>query len=260
MGGALSGFDRYDEAVEGESTADLEDPTLGNTMLYTSGTTGRPKGVRRPPFSRRPGLALVAKYLDYRSGEDVNLCTGPLYHAAPLAFSLAGPLAAGVGIVLMDGWDSEQALDLIERHRITHTHMVPTMFHRVLALPERARSQHDLSSLRLILHGAAPCPVTVKRALIDWLGPIVYEYYRDEDKTRGVYDAAREYFTLGDMGYMDGEGYLYLTDRSADVIISGGATPTPPRSTPCSSLIPPSPTAPRSESRRRTGVRRCARW
>ncbi len=289
VGGALSGFDRYDEVLEEESTGDLEDPTYGTTMFYTSGTTGRPKGVDRPAsFRSRPGLALVAKHTAYCRGEDLNLCTGPLYHAAPLAFSLAGPLAAGVGIVLMDGWDSEAALELIERHRITHTHMVPTMFHRLLSLPETVRARHDLSSLRMILHGAAPCPVAIKRALIEWLGPIVYEYYaategwgsfvtsevwlerpgtvgipgsgqvkiagdngeglppgevgkiymrsppddrfayhKDGAKTRDAYDASGEYFTLGDMGYVDEDGYLYLTDRSADVIISGGVNTYP---------------------------------
>ena len=178
MGGHLPGFDRFDEVLEPESSADLKDPELGGVMLYTSGTTGKPKGVRRPPPSRaRPAQALIARVLGYRGGEDTNLCTGPLYHAAPFAFSLNGPLMGGVGVVLMDGWDAEGTLALIERHRITHTHMVPTMFHRLLSLPDPVRSRHDLSSLRLILHGAAPCPATVKQALIDWLGPIVYEYY-----------------------------------------------------------------------------------
>ncbi|TDJ09446.1 MAG: acyl-CoA synthase [Deltaproteobacteria bacterium] len=289
VGGSLAGFERYDEVLERESTADVEDAEHGSTMFYTSGTTGRPKGVDRPAsFRSRPGLALVAKHSAYRRGEDLNLCTGPLYHAAPLAFSLAGPLTAGVGVVLMDGWDSEGALALIERHRITHTHMVPTMFHRLLSLPAAARTRHDLSSLRMILHGAAPCPIAIKRALIEWLGPIVYEYYaategwgsfvtsemwlerpgtvglpqsgqvriadenggalppgevgkiymrappedrfayhKDPEKTHDAYDASGEYFTLGDVGYVDKDGYLYLTDRSADVIISGGVNTYP---------------------------------
>jgi len=107
----------------------------------------------------------------------MHLCTGPLYHAAPLAFSLATPLAQGMGVVMMDGWDAEETLRLIQRHRITHSHMVPTMFHRLLSLPPDVRAGYDVSSLRFVLHGAAPCPVAVKRGIIEWWGPVVYEYY-----------------------------------------------------------------------------------
>jgi long-chain acyl-CoA synthetase len=226
----------------------------------------------------------VARHIEHRPGEDLNLCTGPLYHAAPLAFSLAIPIAFGVGVVLMDGWDPEETLRLVERHRVTHTHMVPTMFHRLLALPPEVRERHDTSSLRVVLHGAAPCPVEVKRRLMEWLGPVVYEYYaategwgsfvtprewlerpgsvgrpepgqvtvrddegrplppgeigtlylkaadddsrfayyKDAAKTERAYDPEGGAFTLGDMGYLDEDGYLYLADRSADVIISGG--------------------------------------
>src|SRR5581483_1677961 len=99
-------------------------------------------------------------------------CTGPLYHAAPLSISLTAPLAAGAGVVLMDGWDPEETLRLIEQYRITTTHLVPTMFHRLLALPDEVKQRYDLSSLRLVVHGAAPCPVTVKQRMIEWLGPI----------------------------------------------------------------------------------------
>ena len=251
IGGRMNGFDDYAESIADQIDSDIDDPVLGRTMLYTSGTTGRPKGVDRstlgpptemPPTEMPPtempdaGAALavaVGSAARQNGATDRHLCTGPLYHAAPLAFSLAGPLAAGCGVVLMDGWDAEETLRLAARHRVTHTHMVATMFHRLLALPCDVRTKYDLSALRFVLHGAAPCPVGVKRALIDWLGPVVYEYYAATegagtfvgpqewmDKPGNSYDG--EYFTLGDHGYLDVGGYLFLTGRSAELIISGG--------------------------------------
>jgi long-chain acyl-CoA synthetase len=284
IGGDVDGFEPFGAVVAPEPGDDIDDPIVGRTMLYTSGTTGRPKGVDRPPATAQatPLTTALTRASRYDPTADVHLCTGPLYHAAPLAFSLSGPLAAGVTVVLMDGWEADETLLLIERHRVTHTHMVPTMFHRLLALPDDRKASADLSSLRFVLHGAAPCPVTVKQALIEWLGPVVYEYYaategggtfvtpeewlrkpgtvgkpaaddlvrvldaagepQPPDQIGTVYlrapaegrfryykDGAKtassyrgEYFTLGDHGYLDDDGYLFLTGRSAELIISGG--------------------------------------
>ncbi|QNA86323.1 AMP-binding protein [Sphingomonas sp. So64.6b] len=275
--GQIDGFADYAEALATQSGTAPADAVPGRTMLYTSGTTGRPKGVvkaasaalmpmRFPPF-------------DYRDG-DVNLLCGPAYHGGPLAFDLLFPLSSGAGIVMMEKFDARDALALIERHRVTHTHMVATMFQRLLALPFEERTARDLSSLRMVVHGAAPTPPDVKRAMIDWLGPVLWEYYaatevatkinitseewlrkpgsvgkipddsgicilddkgrsclpgvsgricfpdtatryhNAPDKNRDVFGGA--HFTVGDIGFIDQEGYLFLTGRSAETIISGG--------------------------------------
>jgi len=177
IAGEIEGFEAYADALDADGS-DLPDPALGGTMLYTSGTTGRPKGVYRPRPPAAAGLLLqIAQVFKPDGAVERSLCTGPLYHAAPLAFGLALPLNAGVGVVMMDGWDAEQALQLIEAHKVSNTHMVATMFQRLLALPEDTRKKYDLGALNFVLHGAAPTPVHVKKAIIDWFGPVVYEYY-----------------------------------------------------------------------------------
>ncbi|WP_216205756.1 acyl-CoA synthetase [Amycolatopsis aidingensis] len=260
--------------------------TAGSPMLYTSGTTGRPKGVRRPLTGADPdqvpaastwffGIFGLAPFDDH-----VHLCGSPLYHTAVLNF-VAISIQLGHTAVLMDRWDAEEMLRLIERHRVTHSHMVPTQFRRLLALPEQVRARYDMSSLRNMIHGAAPCPPEVKRRMLEWWGPVVTEYYAategggtvisgqewlrkpgsvgrpwpgstirilDDDgaelpagEVGTVYmkmgDARFEYhrdrakteqarvgdlFTLGDVGHLDEDGYLYLHDRKNDMIISGG--------------------------------------
>ncbi|MBL0088978.1 MAG: AMP-binding protein [Ideonella sp.] len=276
-----SGSCGYRDNLAASRPDEVASPAAGSLMLYTSGTTGQPKGV----FRREPEV-IEAQYADtfaaYRPG-DVALCCGPAYHSAPLLFDIRWPLASGVPIVMLEKWDSEQVLSLIQQHRVTHAHMVPTMFQRLLALQPDVRARYDLSSLRFLVHGAAPCPVATKRAMIDWLGPVLteyyaateggngihvdsqqwllkpgtvgrvdpslghrivddagqdvplgtvgriyfrapeagrFEYYRDAAKTAAAYEG--NLFTLGDMGYVDADGFLFLTGRAAECIISGG--------------------------------------
>jgi len=283
VGGPIPLFDDYHDTMAQQSGDDISGPILGTNMLYTSGTTGRPKGVLKPVSA---SLILTsswyAKSAKFNSESDVALVTGPLYHAAPLGINLNVPLIAGLEIVLMDKWDAEETLRLTDRYKVTHSHLVATMFHRLLQLPAAIKEKYNTSSLRWIIHGAAPCPIEAKQGMMDWFGPILYEYYggtegggifilpeewstkpgsvgkinettqveiqddegnvlptgetgtiyfnapktgrfeyyKDPEKTQKAY--RNDFFTLGDMGYLDKDDYLFLTGRSAEIIISGG--------------------------------------
>ncbi len=288
---AFPGFRPLDELVEGMPATVPDGRRQGSVMLYTSGTTGRPKGVRKPLPQASPEQSLAAKVgmlprMLGRPGEQgwagasgVHLVVAPLYHAAPNAY---GHLALHLGhtLVLMDKWTPPLFLELVERHRVTATHMVPIMFHRLLALPPEVHGRHDLSSLTRIVHAGAPCPVSVKHGMIDWLGPVLHEYYAATEgggtyvgpqdwlrrpstvgsawegsevlvlgddgaplppgevgtiwfrspeafeyfKAPEKTAAARrgDLFTVGDLGHLDDEGWLFLSDRRSDLIISGG--------------------------------------
>ena len=173
IGGAAEGFLSLDAELAALDGSDIDDPALGGTMFYTSGTTGRPKGVMRP----KPLNLLAGALATHSSDTDVQLCAGPTYHGAPLTVETRTAMTAGVPVVFLDRWDSVEVLSTIQERRITHAHMAPIMFQRLLAVPAEMRAGYDLSSLKHIVHGAAPCPPDVKRAMIDWLGPILNEYY-----------------------------------------------------------------------------------
>ena len=161
IGGEIAGFESYDAALAEQDDADIPDPQAGFRMLYTSGTTGKPKGVVRP-LNYSTGLTGLTSAPQYGPGKgQLNLCTGPMHHGGPLVYSMAVPISQGVGTVLMDRWDAAEALRLIEKHRITHTHMVPTMFHRLLRLPEAAVAAPTslrCSTSRMARHPARSAP------------------------------------------------------------------------------------------------------
>ncbi|MET0275079.1 MAG: AMP-binding protein, partial [Phenylobacterium sp.] len=174
LGGDIDGFLNYDEALAPIDPSDIDDPVLGNQMMYTSGTTGRPKGVFRPtPVVAPPGIYQLRGYDEH----SVQMCAGPAYHAAPLAFDISASMGAGCPLVFLDKWDSEQVLRTIAEQKVTHFHLVPIMFQRLLALPDEVKARHDISHVKYIVHGAAPCPPEVKLAMIEWFGPVLSEYY-----------------------------------------------------------------------------------
>lgn len=287
FGGQIRGYQSY-EAALASAGARLGDQPRGSDMLYSSGTTGRPKGVKVPllPLSvDQPGepLTTVTGKLFGIGESDVYLSPAPVYHAAPLRW--CGVIHAyGGTVIMMEKFDPEAMLATIDKYQVTLTQVVPTMFVRMLQLPADARERYELSSLRVALHAAAPCPPEVKRAMVDWWGPIVFEYYgategngltvigtpdwldrpgsvgrsmlgpvhicddngtelpvgevgtvyferetvpfeyhKDPEKTAAAQHPAHPTWTaVGDLGYVDGDGYLYLTDRKSFVIISGG--------------------------------------
>ncbi len=289
VGGAVDGYENYVTARDEHPSEAIGDESRGLDMLYSSGTTGRPKGIRRSlpdgPIDGNDALLGLVSILYGFDEHMTYLSPAPLYHAAPLRYTMAAQ-HMGATCVIMENFDPEESLALIEKYKVTHSQWVPTMFVRMLKLPEKARQKHDVSSLKYAIHAAAPCPIPVKEQMIEWWGPVIYEYYAgsegngftqlnseewlahkgsvgsallgiihicdEEGVELPVGEAGTVYFegdpdtvafeyhndpvktaesrhpkhahwsTLGDVGKVDEDGYLYLTDRKAFMIISGG--------------------------------------
>jgi long-chain acyl-CoA synthetase len=283
VGGERAGFVDWHSTLAEQPSEPIADQSLGVPMLYSSGTTGKPKGVFRAPenidLDAPHPLKLAGAYYGFNT-DTIYLSPAPLYHAAPLHYNTLNLIQGGTSVI-MERFDPEQALALIERHKATHSQWVPVMFIRMLKLPEVVRSKYDVSSMQRAIHAAAPCPVDIKRQMIDWWGPVICEYYSSSEgvgftlidsedwlnhpgsvgrpltgipkilddnlqelpvgevgqiyfaevarfeyfdepgKTEEAFDS-RGWGTVGDMGYLDEEGYLYLTDRKNFMIITGG--------------------------------------
>jgi long-chain acyl-CoA synthetase len=283
--GDVDGYERYEAARDAMPATPIADMSSGGTMLYSSGTTGKPKGVKHPLSEEPHGTAVsplvtLGQALYGFNPDMVYLSPAPLYHAAPLRWSMAVQQLGGT-VIVMERFDPEKALEYIEKYKVTHAQWVPTHFIRMLKLPDAVREKYDVSSLQAVWHAAAPCPIPVKEQMIAWWGPIVGEYYAGTEgngftaisaqewlthkgsvgrnltaetkicddegdevppRTEGtIYfksEAHYEYHndpgkteeaknkhgwtTLGDVGWVDEEGYLYLTDRKSFMIISGG--------------------------------------
>lgn len=285
--GAISGYEPLEGVRAGMPDTPIDDERAGTDMLYSSGTTGRPKGIR-PPLPEDPAidganaLTMIAQALFKTDPDGVYLSPAPLYHAAPLRWCMA-MTKFGCSLVIMEKFDAEAYLAQVEKHRITHTQLVPTMFVKMLKLPADVRAKYDVSSLVVAVHAAAPCPVPVKEQMIEWWGPVIEEYYagsegngmtwanseqwlahkgtvgipifgelhicddagdevaigeegqiyfggtappnyhNDPEKTKGALNPKHaDWSSLGDVGKVDEDGFLYLTDRKAFMIISGG--------------------------------------
>ena len=281
----LPGFRSWDKEAIAQPTTPIADEVAGYDMLYSSGTTGRPKGIKReaarnPIDLPNPFLKTLCAEMCGMNSDSIYLSPAPLYHAAPLRFNMMA-ITLGATSVIMESFDAEEFLKLVEKYKVTQSQLVPTMFVRMLKLPEDVRNRYNVSSLKGAIHAAAPCPIDVKAKMIDWWGPILIEYYggsegngvtvstsqqwlshrgtvgravvgkvrildendqelpagqigtvyfadgpafsyhNDPEKTKRAYNA-RGWSTLGDVGYLDEEGYLYLTDRKSYMIISGG--------------------------------------
>ncbi|MCY4272776.1 MAG: acyl-CoA synthetase [bacterium] len=305
LDGAIDGFEPYEEAVGAMAPDPLPRMPRGEVMLYSSGTTGRPKGIKRAltgltvDDASLSGIGMLEHYLLGMDENSVYLSPAPLYHSAPLMWT-AGVHELGGTAVVMDRFDPERFLACVERYSVTASQLVPTMFIRLLKLPEDVRNRYDLSSLRTAVHAAAPCPVAVKEQMMEWWGPIIQEYYAategsglcfigpedwlahkgsvgkammgtlhicdddgrelpagapglvyfeqetapfeyhgDPDKTRDSrHPDHSNWTTVGDVGYADEEGYLYLTDRATFMIISGGVNIYPQEIEACFALHP----------------------
>ena len=281
--GEIPGYQSWSQALAAMPAEPIGDQSEGAAMLYSSGTTGYPKGVKRPlpehPYGESEEIN-IAEVLYGCTEQSTYLSPAPLYHAAPLAFTM-GCLRHGTTVVMMQHFEAEYALECIEKYQITHSQWVPTMFVRMLKLPEEIRVKYDVSTMQAAIHAAAPCPIPIKEKMIEWWGPVIYEYYagtegngfvqlnseewlahkgsvgrplncelhicndegdelpvgesgtiyfggggtfeyyKDTEKTQGSLHP-KGWSTLGDVGYLDEDGFLYLTDRKHFMIISGG--------------------------------------
>src|SRR5260370_27372876 len=181
MDGAIDNYDRWEDALAWQPTSPIADETEGSAMLYSSGTTGQPKGVKHRLSGNELGsvgnpISALLAALYQATPEMVYLSPAPLYHSAPLQFTMAVHRTGGT-VIVMEDFEAEETLAFIEKYRVTHTQMVPTMFIRMLKLPEPTRRKYDHSSLKVVIHAAAPCPIAIKEQMIAWWGPIIFEYY-----------------------------------------------------------------------------------